>query len=554
MGILPLTMPQVPKDILAGITLATLAIPEVMGYTRIAGTPVITGLFTILLPMALYAFFGSSRHLVVGADSATAAVLAAGLVGVAVTGSAEYVAYAGILALIAAGMLILARLVKLGFLADFLSRTVLVGFLTGVGVQVSITQIPDMLGIPTRGGGVIQEIATDLLSISKANLYSASIAIAVVSAIVLTKRISKRIPTALGAVAIVIFVSYSLNLSSHGVPVLGAIPSGLPTLGIPTPPMSLSIFQRLLPTAASMFVIILAQSAATSQAYADRYDERFDENMDLVGLGLANIGAALTGTFVVNGSPTKTEMVDSAGGRSQLAQLTTVLIVLVVLLFLTAPLSYMPIAVLAAIVFVIGVELVDLKQMRRIFAQRPSEFWVALLTAGTVVFVGVEEGIILAIFLSLLDHTRRGYRPSNTLLSVDKDGQRRTTPVTSRAQLHPGLMVYRFNHSMYYANSEQFKTEVRELATDAQPPLVWFCLDLGSVDDLDFSAADALRETLEGLKQRGIRLVCVEVQDTVRAELDRYGITQLIGPQYIFGRVHEVEAVYALETASPTRE
>src|SRR5208337_3282445 len=170
--ILPAEKSQVPKDVLAGVTLATLAIPEVMGYTRISGTPVITGLFTILLPMALYALFGSSRHLVVGADSATAAVLAAGLVGIAAMGSPEYVAYAGVLTLMAAGMLIVARLAKIGFLTDFLSRTVLIGFLAGVGIEVAITQIPDMLGIQGKGDGVIQSVATDILQMSRANTYS----------------------------------------------------------------------------------------------------------------------------------------------------------------------------------------------------------------------------------------------------------------------------------------------------------------------------------------------------------------------------------------------
>ena len=188
-GMLPLKKSQIPKDVLAGITLATLAIPEVMGYTRISGTPVITGLFTILLPMALYAFFGSSRHLVVGADSATAAVLAAGLVGIAAVGSPEYLAYAGVLALMAAGMLFVARLVKLGFLVDFLSRTVLIGFLTGVGIEVAIKQIPDMLGIQGQGGGVIQSVATDILQISKANVYALLISIAVLFVILGARRI-----------------------------------------------------------------------------------------------------------------------------------------------------------------------------------------------------------------------------------------------------------------------------------------------------------------------------------------------------------------------------
>lgn len=543
-GILPTHRSQIPNDIVAGFTLATLAIPEVMGYTRIAGTPVITGLFTILIPMALYAFFGSSRHLVVGADSATAAVLAAGLVGIAETGSPEYVAYASLLALLAGIMLIAARLVKLGFLADFLSRTVLVGFLTGVGIQVAIRQLPDMLGIPAHGVSPVQELATDILQIFKANPYSAIISIAVLVLIFSFRSISKRIPVALIVVIFIIIMSYAFNLTSYGISVLGQIPGGLPELGLPNVPVSWNLLQQLLPPAFSMFVIILAQSAATSRAYATRYNEPFNENVDLVGLGIANIAAGLSGTFVVNGSPTKTAMVDDAGGRSQVSQLTTVCVVLAVLLFLTRPLSYMPIAVLAAIVFVIAVELVDIRQMREIFNQRPSEFWVATATAGIVVFVGVEEGILAAIILSLFAHTRHGYRPTNSLLSVDKRGLWRSVPLGSGAQLLPGVIIYRFNHSMYYANSDLFKTEALALTSGASPPISWFCLDGAAMDDVDFSAAAALRETHGLLKLRGIRLVLVEIQESVRAELDRSKITELIGIPYTFNTIDDLETAY----------
>ena len=546
-GILPLRKSEIPRDILAGVTLATLAIPEVMGYTRISGTPVITGLFTILVPMALYGLIGSSRHLVVGADSATAAVLAAGLVGIATIGSPDYVAYAGVLALMAGIMLIGARLVRLGFLADFLSRTVLVGFLAGVGVQVAIKQFPDMLGIPSHGTSPIQELVIDLATLSKVNVYSVAIFLTVLVVIFGTRRISRKIPVALAAVICVIIASYTLNLASYGVAMIGVIPSGLPKLGFPNAPISLNILQRLFPTAVVMFIVILTQSAATSQAYATRYNEPFDENIDLIGLAIANIGAGLSGTFVVNGSPTKTEMVDSAGGRSQLAQLTTVCIVVAVLLFITAPLSYMPIAVLAAIVFVIAVELVNVKEMREIFVQRPSEFWVALATAATVVLVGVEQGILLAIALSLIDHTRRGYRPSNSLLSINEQGHWRWLPVAARAQFLPGVIVYRFNHSMYYANCQGFKDEVIRLVTRANPPISWFCLDGSAVDDVDFSAAAALREVYGLLKQRGITLVLVEIQDRVWTEFGRYKITELIG------RENEFKTIYDLDTAYKNR-
>jgi MFS superfamily sulfate permease-like transporter len=297
-----------------------------------------------------------------------------------------------------------------------------------------------------------------------------------------------------------------------------------------------------------MFIIIVTQSAATSQSYANRYDEPFDENIDLIGLAVANIGAGLSGAFVVNGSPTKTEMVDNAGGRSQLAQLTTVGIVVAVLLFITAPLSYMPIAVLAAIVFIIAVELVNVREMREIFVQRPSEFWVAVVTAATVVLVGVEEGILLAIALSLLDHTRRGYRPSNSLLSIDEHEQGRLVPTATRAQFLPSVMVYRFNHSMYYANCEGFRNEVIRLVTDANPPISWFCLDGSAIDDVDFSAAAALREVYGLLKQRGITLVLIEIQEKVWTEFGRYKITELIG------RENEFKTVYDFYVAFKRRE
>jgi MFS superfamily sulfate permease-like transporter len=293
-----------------------------------------------------------------------------------------------------------------------------------------------------------------------------------------------------------------------------------------------------------MFIVILAQSAATSRAYATRYSESFSENVDLVGLGLANVGAGLSGTFVVNGSPTKTQMVDSAGGRSQLSTLTTSVIVLIVLLFLTKPLAYMPEAVLSSVVFLIGVELVDASGMRRIFAERPVEFWVALITALVVIFIGVEQGILLAILLSILIHIRHGYKPKNALLSVDSSGRPHMVPVSSHAQALPGLMIYRFHHSMYYANAELLSQEVLELVTSAEPALSWFCIDATAVDDIDFSAAATLRETYKLLKEKGIRLVMAEVSDEIRQELDKSEITDLIGKDAFYESLSDVEAAF----------
>ena len=543
-GILPVDRSMVPADILAGMTLAALAIPQVMGYTRIAGAPVITGLYTVLLPMALFAVFGSSRHLVVGADSATAAILASGLAGLAVSGSAEYLALCGVLACMASMMLIIARMIRLGFLADFLSRTVLIGFLTGVGVQVACGEIGGMLGLPRVGHGALNRLIHDARHLQESNWSTLIMTAAVLAIILGSRKISRKLPGPLVAIIGAIIVSWAINLQAQGVTILGPVPGGIPAVGLPHVDLSFSLLMKLLPTAFSIFVVILAQSAATSRAYATRHDERFSENVDLVGLSIANVGAGLTGTFVVNGSPTMTQTVDSAGGHSQLAQITASVVVLLVLLFLTRPLEFMPGAALSAVVFLIGLDLVDVSGMRQIFRERPVEFGVALITAATVVLLGVEQGILLAMFLSLVSHTRHGYQPKNAVLVAAEPEGWKTEPVTTRGQLLPGLLVYRFNHSMYYANAEQMYEEVSRLAKEAKPPLVWFCIGAGAVDDIDYTAAATLRSLYTLLQEQGIRLIFSEVSDEVYAQLERSGITGLVGKDAFYASGAAVFSAY----------
>jgi MFS superfamily sulfate permease-like transporter len=374
------------------------------------------------------------------------------------------------------------------------------------------------------------------------NVYALATALSVLVVIVGAKRISTQIPGALLAVVGAILVSWALGLQAH-LPVLGTVPSGLPHLALPDVQWSWDLVGKLVPIAFAMFVVILAQSAATSRAYAARYNERFSANTDLVGLGLANLGAGLSGTFVVNGSPTKTQMVDSAGGRTQLSLLVTVVIVVLVLLLLTAPLASMPEAVLAAVVFLVGLDLIDVEGMRRIYVQRRSEFWVALITALMVVCVGVEQGILLAIVLSLIDHTRRGYRPKNVVLVPGASGVWQVQPVATRAQALPGLLIYRFTHSMYYANAQQLWDEITDLVTRAQPPLRWLCLDASAVDDVDYSAAETLRALFAILEEQGIRLVVTQLMADLQ-ERSRYELLQLFGAQAFYDTLGHVVQAY----------
>ena len=549
-GILPVDRKRVPMDIAAGITLAALGIPEVMGYTKIAGMPVITGLYTILVPIAVFAVLGSSRHLVVGADSATAAILAAGLAGLAPLASPQYVALAGMLAIITGAILLVARLVRLGFLADFLSRSVLIGFLTGVGVQVAMGQLAGILGVPNPGGATLRKFVDTLKEIPDTSRATLAVSLGVIVVILGTRLIDRRIPGALIAVIGAIFISWKWDLVAHGVSTLGKVPSGLPKFGIPDVTWSQTV--QLLGTAGAVFIVILAQSAATSRAYAAKYGEAFDENVDLDGLGAANIAAGLSGTFVVNGSPTKTQMVDGAGGRSQLASLTTAVIVLVVILFLTVPLQYMPNAVLAAVVFLIGVELIDHKGMRKIFRLRRDEFWIATMTALIVIVVGVEQGVLAAIVISVLNHLRNSYRPNNSVLTPRAAGGYREGPVMAGVQAKAGLVVYRFSASLYYANAGGLSGEMLGLVDDSTVKVSWLCLDAAAISDIDFSGGQTLLDLHRELTERGVRLVFTVVSDPVRVELDRYGITELVGADaYFDDNIDLIEAYGAAPHPTP---
>ena len=564
-GLTPLDRARVPTEVVAGITLAALAIPEVMGYATIAGMPVITGLYTILIPVVVFAVLGSSRHLVVGADSATAAVMAAGLAGLAATGSTEYVALAGLLALMAAAFLLLARIVKLGFLADFLSRTVLIGFLTGVGIQVACGQVGGLLGIPEGSGiavfgredtGTIGKLISTLENIDQISWTTVAVSASVIVVILGAKYVTKKVPGALIAVIGAIFVSWKFDLAAHGVTDLGPVPSGLPSLGFPS--VTLSDVGALLPTAASVFILILAQSAATSRAYAAKYNDRFDENVDLVGLGAANIAAGLSGTFLVNGSPTKTQMVDGAGGRSQLAQVTTGVMVAIVLLFLTVPLQYLPNAVLAAVVFLIGIELVDLGGMRKILKVRPDEFVVATVTAAAVVAIGVEQGIVLAIVLSVLDHMRNSYRPATgVMVPCEGDPAWKSQPLEPGLQTLPGLVVCRFAGSLYYANANHLMEQVSSLieaADGGEAPLRWFCLDAAVMPDIDYSGAETLRQAHGALADQDIRFVMTEVLTSVREELERYSLVDLFGEDAFYETISDVVTAYRATDETPPQE
>jgi high affinity sulfate transporter 1 len=548
-GILPLPRSRILPDALAGVTLAALGVPEVLGYAKIAGMPLVTGLYTMLLPMAAFAVLGSSRHLVVAADSATAAILAAALAPLAAAGTDRYVRLAGLAALLTGIMLLLARVIRLSFLANFLSRTVLVGFLTGVGIQVAAGQLPDMLGVTVPGSRTVPRLVDTVRALPRAHPADVAVAAGVIVVVLGVRAVTKRIPGPLIAVVLAVAISRALHLSAHGVSVVGAVPRGLPPLTLPA--LGRHDITALLGASASMFVIILAQSTATARAYAAKYSEPLSVADDLSALGAANVAAAFSGTFVVNGSPTKAQMVDSAGGRSQLAQLTAAAVVLATVALLTGLIADLPTAALAAVIFLIAVQLIDVTGLREILAVRPGEFAVALLTAAAVVVLGVEAGIAVAIIASVIDHLRHSYNPLNTVLVKSPAGHWRATPVGPGARTEPGIVIYRFGTSLYYANSPRLLADLQGLLARGEP-LQWLVLDLTAVEDIDYTAAAVLRRGISLARQHGVRFAVSGILAPVRQELDRYGIIRQLGP----GTCYETpgEALEAFQVGSTTAD
>jgi sulfate permease, SulP family len=541
-GIKPLTRRGAVRDALAGIQLAAMNIPQALGYARIAGMPVVTGFYTLLLPILAFAIFGSSRYLVVAADSATAAILAGGIGSMAPLASARYVALAGMVALLTAGFLLIARILKLGFLADFLSQTVLVGFLTGVGFQVGIAVLGTMLGIDVHSHRSLMQLLDVLRSVPQVRWLAVLISAVVVAGIMALRWISPKIPGPLIAVVGAIAASAFWNFAGRGIPVVGPVTSGLPHLGLPDVTWKDAL--SLVGVAASCFVMVVAQSAATARVYATRHHQKLDENADLVGLSAANAAAAFSGTFVVDGSPTQTAMVESSGGQSQLAQVATATVVAVVLLFLTRPLQYLPRCVLGAVVFVIAVRLIDLRGLRDIRRESPGEYILALVTATVVVLVGVEQGILLAMVLSLLRVVRHSYHPhTGVLVKGEGESWQLATPATGTVT-KPGMVMYRFGASLFYANAGRFADEIRELIGPDPTPVRWLVVDAEAISNIDYTAARIVRELHQDLMQCNVVVALARTPISLKADLDRHNVTQIIGQEHFYDHLHDAIRAY----------
>lgn len=547
-GLRPLERATALRDALAGVGMAAMDIPQVLGYSKIAGMPVVTGLYSLLLPLVAFAAFGSSRYLVVAADSATAAIFADGVSGTATPAGAQYVALAAIVAVLTAVILLLARLLRLGFIADFLSRTVLVGFLTGVGLQVGISVLSEMLGVPVDSHRPVVELWEVGRGLPRANLPTVALSASVLAFVLLLRRFAPKVPGALVAVVAAIAASAAWNFAGHGIATIGPVAGGLPHLGLMAllslREMNRKEVELLLTVSASCAVMILTQSAATARIYAAKHYEKVDENIDLYGLSAANAAAALSGGFVVNGSPTQTAMMEDAGGHSQMAQVSTAVVVGVVLLFLTRPLQHLPTCVLGVLVFLVALRLINFKELHDILAESPQEYALAVMTAVVVVLVGVEEGIVLAMVVSLLRVVRHDYHPHSGVLQANPDGSWKLVPAAPHVVTEPGLVLYRFGAELFYANAGRFLEEVTQVVQPMPSAVKWVVVDAEAMTHLDYTAARVLQGLKKSLDQAGVELAFARVPWDLKSDFDRHHVTEVIGPGRLFNRLHDAIAAF----------
>jgi SulP family sulfate permease len=491
-------------DIIAGITLVAIAIPEQMATAQLAGMPVQTGLYAFIAGGLAIAIFGSSRQMSVGADSTIAPIFAAGVAGVAAAGTAAYTQDIVLLALMVGAILIAIGLLRMGWIADLLSTPVTTGFLAGIGITIIVGQLPDMFGVPKGPGGYVEQTVYIFQNYADWNWYSIVIAAAVLGIVVGSEKINPRIPGALIGLVLSLIASAALGLAANGVAVLGPLPQGLPPLAVPI--LDPTVMVALFPTALTVVLVCLMQTAATSRSFADIGGYDVNMNKDFMAIGIGSAAASFIGSFPVDASPPRTAVVAQSGGRSQVASLVAVGVIVLLIVFFAAALADLPKATLGAILTYVGSRIIRIKAIRDVWPFDRIEFGLAVFTLLAVVFVGTEFGILVAIVLAILERVRISARPRIVRLGK-LPGTTSWVPMGIRdlpAVETPGVMVAALNAPLYFANAATFRDFIRTHVVEADVPPKVFVLDAEAMDDIDFTGAAALKLASALLQKHGI--------------------------------------------------
>ena len=527
---------RLQTDALAGVTVASLALPASMAYADIAGLPVTAGLYSLLLPLVVYALLGSAPWLVVGPESTIALLVAAGLAPLAVAGTAEYTTLAAALALTVGAVYLAAALLRLGWIADYFSQAVLVGYITGVAILIVLGQLGKLVGLSSEHDNAVLEAGDIVAHLGRANAATVVLAGASLLLLVVLRLVQPRFPAALLVVVLGIAAAWSLDLAAHGVAVAGPVPSGLPDFAFPG--VSGHLLAQLVGVAGGIFLVGFSDSILTARSFAAQRGERIDGDQELLAFSAANAAAGLTQGMPVGTTGSRTGVNLSMGATSQVSGLVASGFILVVLVLLTEPIQYLPAATLAAVIVTSAVRLIDPNQWRALGRSDRAELVIAVVTAAAVINLGVLVALVVAVGLSLLDVIRRIARPNDAVLGWSPT-EVRYADVRSGpdVEVTPGVVVYRFSDRLFFANVHFFKRRVWAAVDAAPKPTRHFVLDMAGVPGLDSSAAAGLRELHNGLLARNVSLEIARATDPLEAAMARLGLVELVGPDHFHGTV-----------------
>jgi high affinity sulfate transporter 1 len=524
------------KDLVAGLVLTALLVPQGMAYAELAGLPPITGLYTSILCLVGYAIFGPSRVLVLGPDSSLGPMIAATIIPiVGANGDPQRaIALASVLALLVGVMTVLAGVAKLGFVADLLSKPTQIGYLNGLALTILVSQLPKLFGFSVDADGLIPEAAGFANGLAIGDTVAAALAIGLLGLvlILLLQRLVPKVPAVLVAVVVSILAANAFNLADHGVSLVGPLPQGFPPLTLPS--VALSDMALLVAGAVGIAVVSLTDTISTASAFAARAGQEVDGDREMIGIGAANIAAGFFQGFPVSTSGSRTAVAEQAGARSQVTGLVGALAITLMLLLAPGLLRNLPQPTLAAVVITASLSLADIPGTVRLWRQRRTEFTLSMAAFAGVALLGVLPGIAIAVALSIGNVFRRVWWPYQTVLgrAADVPGYHDVRSYPDAEQL-PGCVLFRFDAPLFFANARTFRDQVRRLAR-SEPPPKWIVVAAEPITDVDTTAADMLEDLDEGLNAQGISLVFAELKDPVRQKIERYELTRTIDPTHFF--------------------
>lgn len=532
-----------PKDLIAGIALGVVMIPQGMAYAELAGLPAVTGLYATIAAIIGYALLGSSRQLVVGPDSSTSTLVAAAMLAIVGVGAStdQLIAGAAFMAIMSGVILVLGGVLKAGVIANFLSKPVLVGYLNALALTIIVKQLPKILGYKVEAEDIIPAALEMVRKLPQTVPLSVIVGVACLVIIFIFKRWIPRIPGALVAVVLATVASALLGFQAMGLKVVGVVPSGLPSLAFPQ--INLADFAGYLFPAFAIALMGFADTAVASELFADRNKYEVDANRDLYGLGAASLLSGLFGGFAVSASDSRTAVAENSGGKTQIVNIVGAAVIALILLFFSGILQPLPSAALGAVVISAGITLIDIKTFKRAWNERKSDFWIGMIAFIGAVVLGLLPGIIIAVLLSLWNVLMSGARAELVVLSRSEVSNLwRNIKRQPDGYTLPGLTVVRWESGLFFGNSRGFERQVKALATQAKPK--WIVFDAEATGDADFTATMMLEGLVSRLKEDGITFAIAEPNGRMLESLQRAGLEAVISADRIFPSVDAAMKAY----------